>query len=229
MPVRGVGVSETASVWSARSAAKRRVSSMSRRAASPRRGRTRWRPLMPESGGFFLSTILSIERGRNRLDVERSTWIRAPGQNLDSRSRSTWMDCLLLVSSESDSAALAPLQQDFCVSTDGLSRTVHRRCAEVPCREAYVNARRAFGRCRVCARPGPRLQALPGTRPRRFEGSRGGVAQRRRPASRKRRTRARSHSSRETLAGLRERWLDQIEGPGECTPRTLLETGQCRW
>jgi hypothetical protein len=56
---------------------------------------------------------------RSRLDVG------APPGSL-SRSepcrRTAWhrVDCLLLVSSESDSAALAPLQQDFCLMTDRL-------------------------------------------------------------------------------------------------------------
>ena len=57
---------------------------------------------------------------RSRLDVG------APTGSL-SRSelcrRTAWheVDCLLLVSSESDSAALAPLQQDFCILTDRLA------------------------------------------------------------------------------------------------------------
>jgi hypothetical protein len=36
------------------------------------------------------------------------------------------VNCLLLVSSESDSAALAPLQQDLCISRDWLVQNLSR-------------------------------------------------------------------------------------------------------
>jgi len=51
------------------------------------------------------------------------------------------------ISSESDSAALAPLQQDFRDMPDRLvQKPVHNCAARIPFREAYVKARQAFGR-----------------------------------------------------------------------------------
>jgi hypothetical protein len=59
------------------------------------------------------------------------------------------VDCLLLVSSECDSAALAPLQQDFRgVDEVGLS-TGSSPTPLNQVRKAYMNARRASGRARA--------------------------------------------------------------------------------
>ena len=65
---------------------------------------------------------------RSRLDVGGPTGSLSRSELCQ---RTAWhrVDCLLLVSSASDSAAIAPLQQDFSVSQDSL---VHNPYAEVP-------------------------------------------------------------------------------------------------
>jgi hypothetical protein len=87
-------------------------------------------------------------------------------------TRSHRVDLPTLISSESDSAALAPLQQDFCVSLGRLVQTCPCSTRRSPCRKAYVKAPPVFGRS-GCPSAAIRRRSATST-PRRRSGGLGG-------------------------------------------------------
>ena len=131
------------------------------------------------------------------------------------------VDCLRLVSSESDSAALAPLQQGFCVLGMDAVHNLSITATLIPVRGSLRERSPGVWQVKVS------LGRDPATRRYRYAAATVRGTKRDAPRAAARLVNEADHGriplTKETFGGLPARWLDHIEARGRA-PKTLVET-----